>query len=84
MKTMPSPSVVVLKKVILLPSARVEEGSWGIAKGDSEYLHFVIPVGWSFIRNAANNQLPPSVIVAALSRLRLRLLPSQPPPVRVL
>ena len=84
MKAKASPSEVVPELVIRLPSARVEGGSRGIAKGDSEYLHFVIPVGWSFTRNAANNQLHPSVIVAALSRLPLPLPPLQLLPVHVL
>ena len=45
MKTKASPSGVVSELVMRLPSARVEGGSRGIAKGGSEYLHFVIPVG---------------------------------------
>ena len=84
MKIKASPSGVVSELVMRLPSAGVEGGSRGTAKGDSEYLHFVIPVGWSFIHNAANNQLHPSVIVAALSRLPLPLLPSQLLPAHVL
>ena len=86
MKTKASPSGVVPELVIRMPSARVEEGSRGIAKGDGEYSTLCNTRRLSFVRNAANNQLHSSVIVAAHSRLPLPLplLPSQLLPVRVL